>query len=56
MNFKLYQRYKFIAFPTLPAGLRRSNILNLRWEQLDFDFRFIEIEKQENKGHKSIKR
>ena len=32
MNFKLYQRYKFIAFPTLPAhckitvGLRRKNI------------------------------
>lgn len=38
----------------LQTGLRRSNILNLRWEQIDFDFRVIEIEKQENKGHKQI--
>lgn len=39
----------------LQTGLRRSNILNLRWEQIDFEYRFIEIEKQENKGHKQIR-
>lgn len=39
----------------LQTGMRRSNILNLRWEQIDFEFNFIEIEKQENKGHKQIR-
>ena len=27
MNFKLYQRYKFIAFPTLPAINRDIEVL-----------------------------
>ena len=52
---QLAEHLKPIVICALQTGLRRSNILNLRWEQLDFDFRFIEIEKQENKGHKSIK-
>ena len=39
----------------LQTGLRRSNILNLRWEQVDCDYGFIEIERQENKGHKDIR-
>lgn len=29
--------------------------LNLKWENIDFEYRFIEIEKQENKGHKQIR-
>jgi len=36
-------------------GLRRENILNLKWEQIDFDYKYIGIEKQNNKGHKDIK-
>ena len=27
----------------------------LKWDSIDFDFRYIEILKQDNKGHKSIK-
>jgi len=34
--------------------LRKSNILNLKWENVDLAFGFIEILKQENKGHKKI--
>lgn len=30
------------------------NILNLRWEQIDIKKKFIEINKQDNKGHKKI--
>ena len=44
-----------IVVCALQTGMRRSNILNLRWEQIDFEYNFIEIEKQENKGHKIIR-
>lgn len=44
-----------IVICALQTGMRRSNILNLRWEQIDFEYNFIEIEKQENKGHKIIR-
>ena len=32
--------------------MRKSNVLNLRWEQINFDFNFIEV--LENKGNKHI--
>jgi integrase len=38
----------------LLTGLRKSNILNLKWESVDLEYGFIEILKQENKGHKKI--
>lgn len=52
---QLPEYLKPIVITALQTGLRKSNILNLKWEQIDFDFGFIEIEKQNNKGHKIIK-
>lgn len=49
------ERIKPIIITALHTGLRRSNILYLKWENIDFDFNFIEILKQDNKGHKTIK-
>lgn len=51
----LPEHIKPIVVCALQTGMRRSNILNLRWEQIDFEYNFIEIEKQENKGHKIIR-
>ena len=45
---------KPIVICALTTGLRKSNILNLRWENVDFEMGFIEILKQENKGKKKI--
>ena len=45
---------KPIVVCALTTGLRKSNILNLRWENVDIKMNFIEILKQENKGHKKI--
>lgn len=42
-----------ILITALNSGLRRGNIINLKWKQLDFNFRTIEI--TENKGNKHIK-
>ena len=44
-----------IVTTALQTGLRKGNILNLKWEQIDFEFNYIEILKQQNKGKKSIK-
>ena len=45
---------KPIVICALTTGLRRSNILNLKWESINLDMGFIEITKQENKGKKII--
>lgn len=45
--------FKPIIFVALNSGLRRGNIINLKWSDLDFNFRTIEITK--NKGNKFIK-
>lgn len=45
---------KPIVICALKTGLRKSNILNLRWENVDLEQGFIEVLKQENKGHKKI--
>lgn len=46
---------KPIVVTALQTGLRKENILSLKWSQIDFEFNFIEILKQNNKGHKMIK-
>lgn len=51
----LPEHLKPIVICALQTGLRKSNILQLRWELVDLDFRFIEVLAQNNKGHKIIK-
>lgn len=43
---------KLIVTVALHTGLRRGNILELRWEQINFDYKMIEVLK--NKGNKKI--
>lgn len=51
--FKALPDYlKGIVIVALNTGLRKSNILELKWEQVNFDFKFIEI--LENKGNKHL--
>lgn len=45
--------FRPIIITALNTGLRRGNILNLKWSDIDFNFRTIEITK--NKGNKHIK-
>lgn len=45
---------KPIVICALTTGLRKSNILNLRWEAINFEYNFIQVLKQHNKGHKKI--
>lgn len=51
----LPEHLKPIVTCALQTGLRRSNILKLRWELVDLEYRFIEVLSQHNKGHKVIK-
>lgn len=51
---ELAPHLKPIVICALTTGLRKSNILNLKWESINFDVGFIEILRQENKGHKKI--
>lgn len=51
---ELSPHIKPIVICALTTGLRKSNILNLKWEQIDIKKKFIEINKQDNKGHKKI--
>ena len=44
-----------IVMVALYTGFRKSNVLNLRWEQINLELRFIEILKQNNKGKKIIR-
>jgi len=46
---------KKIVMVALLTGLRKQNVLKLRWEQIDWNLRTIELSKSENKGKKSIK-
>ena len=51
--FKVLPEYlKGIVLVALNTGLRKANILELKWEQINFEFRFIEV--LENKGNKHI--
>ena len=51
--FKVLPEYlKGIVIVALNTGLRKSNILELKWEQINFDFNFIEV--LENKGNKHL--
>ena len=52
---ELSEHLKPIVICALQTGLRKSNILQLRWELVDLEFRFIEVLAQQNKGHKIIK-
>jgi integrase len=44
-----------IVTVALLTGLRKGNVLKLKWEQIDLDLRTIELLKTENKGKKHIK-
>ena len=43
-----------IIMVALLTGLRKSNVLELRWEQINFNDKVIEIERQNNKGKKIL--
>lgn len=43
-----------IVLVALLTGLRKSNVLTLRWEQIDFELKQITITKSNNKGKKHI--
>lgn len=45
--------FKPVIITALNSGLRRGNLIDLRWSNLDFNFKTIEITK--NKGNKHIK-
>ena len=45
----------YIVLVALLTGFRMGNVLNLSWEQINLDMRFIELLKQENKGKKVIR-
>lgn len=44
-----------IVIFALQTGFRKENVLQCRWEQVDFNLRTIELLKQQNKGKKVIK-
>ena len=44
---------KKVVIVALNTGLRKNNILKLKWENINFDFRMIEL--TENKGNKHLK-
>lgn len=48
-----YKHLKAYVIVALKTGLRRGNILNLKWCNIDFNFNMIEL--TENKGNKHIK-
>ncbi len=52
---QLAEHLKPIVICALTTGLRLTNILQLKWESIDFEQNFIEILAQENKGHKIIR-
>lgn len=49
----LPEEIKPIVITALNTGLRKQNILDLKWDDINFDFGYIEI--LENKGNKHIK-
>ena len=51
---ELSEHLRPIVVCALTTGLRLSNILNLKWEAINLDMGFLEVLKQDNKGHKKI--
>ena len=51
---ELSEHLRPIVICALTTGLRLSNILNLKWEAINLDMGFLEVLKQDNKGHKKI--
>lgn len=49
----LPEAIKPIVITALNTGLRKQNILDLKWDNINFDFGYVEI--LENKGNKHIK-
>ena len=55
LKMALSETIYYIVVVALLSGFRLSNVLELCWEQIDFNLRFIEILKQNNKGKKVIR-
>ena len=51
---ELSEHLRPIVICALTTGLRLSNILNLKWEAINLEMGFLEVLKQDNKGHKKI--
>lgn len=45
-----------IVVTAIQTGFRKQNVLRLRWEQINFDSRTIELLQSENKGKKHIQK
>ena len=51
---ELPEHIKPLVVCALTTGLRLSNVLNLKWDTINLEMGFLEVLKQENKGHKKI--
>lgn len=55
LKIALPTKLRYIVTVALLTGLRKKNVLNLKWEQIDFSMNTLEVLKQNNKGKKVIR-